>query len=60
MQQRDTNQHPGLKLWSTREQFQRPYSADKIVKGEDEGGCGVTGFAVSVPVSGKHIFLPSI
>lgn len=37
-----------------------PYPADRIVKGEDEGGCGVTGFAVSVPVSGKHIFLPSI
>jgi len=52
--------HPGLKLWATREQFQRPYPADKIVKGEDEGGCGVTGFAANVPVSGKHIFLPSI
>ncbi|HEX9949609.1 MAG TPA: hypothetical protein VGB29_05580, partial [Thermodesulfobacteriota bacterium] len=26
----------------------------------DEGGCGVTGFACSIPVSGKHIFAPSI
>jgi glutamate synthase domain-containing protein 1/glutamate synthase domain-containing protein 3 len=60
MQQSDTNQHHGLKLWSTREQFKSPHPPGKIVKGEDEGGCGVTGFASSVPVSGKHIFLPSI
>ena len=26
---------------------------------EAEGGCGVTGFACSVPVRGKHIFEPS-
>ena len=25
-----------------------------------EGGCGVTGFACSIPVSGRHIFEPSI
>jgi glutamate synthase domain-containing protein 1/glutamate synthase domain-containing protein 3 len=52
--------HHGLKLWETRQDFPRPYPAEKIVKGEDEGGCGVTGFAANVPVSGKHIFLPSI
>jgi glutamate synthase domain-containing protein 1/glutamate synthase domain-containing protein 3 len=28
-------------------------------KREDEGGCGVTGFASSIPVRGKHIFEPS-
>jgi len=27
---------------------------------EEEGGCGVTGFACSIPVSGRHIFEPSI
>ncbi|MCX5886255.1 MAG: glutamate synthase [Proteobacteria bacterium] len=27
---------------------------------EEEGGCGVTGFACSVPVSGRHIFEPSV
>lgn len=27
---------------------------------EAEGGCGVTGFACSVPVRGKHIYEPSI
>jgi glutamate synthase domain-containing protein 1/glutamate synthase domain-containing protein 3 len=26
---------------------------------EEEGGCGVTGFACSIPVGGKHIFEPS-
>src|SRR3989339_1844464 len=26
---------------------------------EGEGGCGVTGFACSIPVRGKHIFEPS-
>jgi glutamate synthase domain-containing protein 1/glutamate synthase domain-containing protein 3 len=29
-------------------------------KAADEGGCGVTGFAVSVPVGGHHIYAPSI
>jgi glutamate synthase domain-containing protein 1/glutamate synthase domain-containing protein 3 len=28
-------------------------------KVEEEGGCGVTGFACSIPVNGKHIFEPS-
>jgi len=27
---------------------------------EAEGGCGVTGFACTIPVGGKHIFEPSI
>jgi glutamate synthase domain-containing protein 1/glutamate synthase domain-containing protein 3 len=29
-------------------------------KAAEEGGCGVVGFAASVPVSGRHIFEPSI
>jgi glutamate synthase domain-containing protein 1/glutamate synthase domain-containing protein 3 len=29
------------------------------VKGEDEGGCGVTGFASNIPLPGRHIFEPS-
>ncbi len=29
-------------------------------KTADEGGCGVVGFAASIPVSGRHIFEPSI
>jgi glutamate synthase domain-containing protein 1/glutamate synthase domain-containing protein 3 len=36
--------------------------ADALVrkKTTEEGGCGVVGFAASVPVSGRHIFEPSI
>ncbi len=29
-------------------------------KAAEEGGCGVVGFATSVPVSGRHIFAPSV
>ena len=44
-------------------------SRDKLLKGlplpstrkaEEEGGCGVVGFACSVPLCGRHIFEPSI
>ncbi|MFH1887889.1 MAG: glutamate synthase [Pseudomonadota bacterium] len=31
-----------------------------IRKSAEEGGCGVVGFAASVPVRGRHIFEPSI
>ncbi len=31
----------------------------KLNKGEDEGGCGVTGFASTIPLAGRHIFEPS-
>ena len=55
-----SNNHHGLRLWQTRKDFQPVYPHDRVIKGEDEGGCGVTGFAASVPVSGKHIFQPSI
>ncbi len=37
--------------------------AEKITREEletGEGGCGVTGFACNIPVSGKHIFEPSV
>jgi len=31
-----------------------------LEKAAEEGGCGVVGFAASVPVGGRHIFEPSI
>lgn len=41
-------------------QHLRP-QCDEIVRSpEAEGGCGVTGFACTVPVGGKHIYEPSI
>ncbi|MDD5484084.1 MAG: glutamate synthase [Kiritimatiellae bacterium] len=36
------------------------YPAEKIRKTDDEGGCGVVGFAANVKVPGRHIFQPSI
>ena len=36
-----------------------PASPPAQYKDAEEGGCGVTGFACSVPVGGKHIFEPS-
>ncbi|MBA4417198.1 MAG: glutamate synthase [Syntrophus sp. (in: bacteria)] len=38
--------------------------AERLVKQTgieaEEGGCGVTGFACNIPVSGRHIFEPSV
>ncbi len=36
-----------------------PNAHPNIRKGCEEGGCGVTGFACSIPVRGKHIYEPS-
>ncbi len=52
--------HPGLRLLDTRREFTPPFPPDRIIKGEDEGGCGVTGFAANIPVAGRHIFQPSV
>jgi glutamate synthase domain-containing protein 1/glutamate synthase domain-containing protein 3 len=39
----------------------RPADGDWYPKSpEAEGGCGVTGFACTIPVGGKHIYEPSI
>ena len=38
----------------------RPVSPAHILKDAEEGGCGVTGFACNIPVSGRHIFEPSL
>ncbi|MBI4796939.1 MAG: hypothetical protein HY790_14070, partial [Deltaproteobacteria bacterium] len=45
MEKANNHNHDGLRLWETRREFARPYAADRVIKGEDEGGCGVTGFA---------------
>lgn len=36
-----------------------PAMPPRQYKDAEEGGCGVTGFACSIPVGGKHIFEPS-
>ena len=54
------NNHPGLQLLNTRQEFTSPFAGSRIHKAADEGGCGVTGFACNVPVAGRHIFQPSV
>ncbi|MBW1693523.1 MAG: glutamate synthase, partial [Deltaproteobacteria bacterium] len=46
------------KILSSRAKIPRENARDK--KSEEEGGCGVTGFISSIPVSGRHIFEPSV
>ena len=40
--------------------YMRKYAPARVRKDAEEGGCGVTGFACSIPVSGRHIFEPSV
>ena len=37
-----------------------PHGEIPLKKSAEEGGCGVTGFISSIPVSGRHIFEPSV
>ena len=48
------------KLLASRRDLAPTFVPGQTLKPEAEGGCGVTGFAASVPVSGRHIFQPSI
>ncbi len=52
--------HAGLALLNTRRDFTSAYPGDRVYKADEEGGCGVTGFAASIPVAGRHIFQPSV
>ncbi|MBW2623730.1 MAG: glutamate synthase, partial [Deltaproteobacteria bacterium] len=42
-----------------RQSMARQAVSGPVAKPEEEGGCGVTGFASSVKVKGRHIFEPS-
>ena len=48
------------KILASRRQLIDLSSCSSRYKTEEEGGCGVTGFASSIPVGGKHIFEPSV
>lgn len=37
-----------------------PWGTREDRKAAEEGGCGVTGFISNIPISGKHIFEPSV
>ena len=60
MQNPKNHSHPGLRLLDTRREFANPFGESRIHKAADEGGCGVTGFAASIPVAGRHIVCPSV
>jgi glutamate synthase domain-containing protein 1/glutamate synthase domain-containing protein 3 len=47
-------------ILSTRSQIYRGQDPDSERKPADEGGCGVTGFACTVPVGGRFIYEPSV
>ena len=47
------------KVLSSRERLIQGLAEPSRWKAEEEGGCGVTGFACSIPVGGRHIIEPS-
>lgn len=47
--------------WHARESLRPAVVASRLRRApEAEGGCGVTGFACTIPVRGRHIYEPSI
>ncbi len=60
MQGKKKLDYQNLRLLKTRRDLPAPTYPGLPVKADEEGGCGVTGFAASVPVTGRHIFAPSI
>ncbi|WP_449243852.1 GltB/FmdC/FwdC-like GXGXG domain-containing protein [Desulfobacca acetoxidans] len=50
----------GNRLLASRRDLSPTFFPGQTLKPEAEGGCGVTGFAASIPVSGRHIFQPSV
>ena len=48
------------RLLATRSSVYRGDFDPAVAKTADEGGCGVTGFACSIPVRGKFIYEPSV
>lgn len=60
MRHSDTsNFNPIDQILASRGRLAGEFPPDRTIKCEEEGGCGVTGFACSIPVGGKHIFTPS-
>ena len=47
------------KILKSRAKLARRFPAPPIRKESEEGGCGVVGFACSIPVGGRHIYEPS-
>jgi glutamate synthase domain-containing protein 1/glutamate synthase domain-containing protein 3 len=47
-------------LLATRSRIYSPHSPISLSKPAEEGGCGVTGFACTVPLAGRFIYEPSV
>ncbi len=47
------------RIIASRGRLLEEYPPSRESKQAEEGGCGVTGFACSIPVGGRHIFEPS-
>jgi glutamate synthase domain-containing protein 1/glutamate synthase domain-containing protein 3 len=47
-------------LLATRSQIYSPSQSLSVSKSVEEGGCGVTGFACTVPLAGRFIYEPSV
>jgi glutamate synthase domain-containing protein 1/glutamate synthase domain-containing protein 3 len=50
---------PADRILASRGRLIEAFPPNPNAKVEEEGGCGVTGLACSIPVGGKHIFEPS-
>ncbi|HOO56903.1 MAG TPA: glutamate synthase [bacterium] len=48
------------RVLESREKLYKGIPDTRHTKAEDEGGCGVTGFACTIPVAGRHIYAPSV
>lgn len=48
------------RIIESRRELVGPWTSRELLSVDAEGGCGVTGFASSVPVRGKHIYEPSV
>ncbi|MDM8540165.1 hypothetical protein QUF90_03665 [Desulfococcaceae bacterium HSG9] len=54
------NQHEAIVKRILDSRAKLPHDNLSLKKAAEEGGCGVTGFISSVPVSGRHIYEPSV
>jgi glutamate synthase domain-containing protein 1/glutamate synthase domain-containing protein 3 len=52
--------HPIDRLLTSRSEAYGPARGDRAEERVEEGGCGVTGFACTIPVKGKFIHEPSV
>ena len=57
---RNDNENMAARILESRRAISDAAPRRETDKVEEEGGCGVTGFACSIPVAGRHIHAPSV